>query len=102
MAVRRYKAFVKSQEPGRILSQQGYDEITDVVYAHIKDRLDGPMFFIEEYEAEPAVAGDYEEVTKKVVRKRKRRHKRYMDNEREVSKRWLFETAVPVLMGRSA
>lgn len=29
------------------------------------------MFFIEEYEAEPALAGDYEEVTKKVVRQRK-------------------------------
>ncbi|KAH7720376.1 pre-mRNA-processing factor 39 [Aphelenchoides avenae] len=105
----KYKAFINSQEPDRILSQQEYDEITDVVYARIKDRLDGPMFFIEEYEAEPAVAGDYEEVTKKVIRQRKhidvalkeyrdeiiqRRHKRYMDNEREVSKRWLFESAV--------
>ncbi|KAH7728680.1 PRPF39 protein [Aphelenchoides avenae] len=97
-AKRRYKAFVNSQATDRILSQQEYDEITDVVYARIKDRLNGPMFFIEEYEAQPAVVGDYEEVTTKVVRQRKhidvalkeyrdeiiqRRHKRYMDNERE-------------------
>ncbi|KAI1720983.1 NRDE-2, necessary for RNA interference domain-containing protein [Ditylenchus destructor] len=108
----KYKHFVHSYEPDKILSQEEYDEITDMVHNNIKDQLDGgPMFFVEEFEEDnvPVDGENYEEVPKKIIRQRKhvdialkairdeileRRQKRYLDNEREVAARWVYESAI--------
>lgn len=63
-----------SYEPDKILSQEEYDEITDMVHNNIKDQLDGgPMFFVEEFEEDnvPVDGENYEEVPKKIIRQRK-------------------------------
>uniref|UniRef100_A0A915DJI4 Pre-mRNA-processing factor 39 n=1 Tax=Ditylenchus dipsaci TaxID=166011 RepID=A0A915DJI4_9BILA len=108
----KYKLFVHNYEPDKILSQEEYDEMTDIVFEKIKDQLDGsPMFFIDEHEEEniPLDGENFEEVPKKIVRQRKhidvalrgfreeiieRRQKRYLDNEREVGIRWGFESGI--------
>lgn len=69
----RFKTLVSSHEPDKLLSEEDYNAITDVVYSRVKDQLEGPMFFVEEYEVEgDDVSGaPGEEPPKKVIRERK-------------------------------
>lgn len=108
----KFKQFVNSQEPDRILTPEEYNAITDLIYPKIKDSLDGePLFFMEEYEDDsiPIDGENIEEVQPKTVRRRKhnehalkafreeiinRKHQLYLDNEREVSIRWVYENAI--------
>lgn len=65
--------FVHSYEPDKILTQEEYDELTGVVYNRIKGQLEGPMFFMEEYEDEgiPVEGENIEEAVPRIVRQRK-------------------------------
>ncbi|KAL3985366.1 hypothetical protein ACH3XW_38340 [Acanthocheilonema viteae] len=105
----KYKTFVNSNEPDRVVSQDEYSEIFAKVEADLRNTVDGDLFFLEDCVDESSsecIAEGGEEVSKRVFTKRKhceealrvlrteileRRNKKYLLNEQEVSRRWAFE-----------
>uniref|UniRef100_A0A0R3RQ86 Suf domain-containing protein n=1 Tax=Elaeophora elaphi TaxID=1147741 RepID=A0A0R3RQ86_9BILA len=104
----KYKTFVNSNEPDRVVSQDEYNEIFAELEADLRKAVDGDLFVLEEYvDASPPDTMESEEKTsKKICKRRKhheevlrimrteileRRNKKYLLNEQEVSRRWAFE-----------
>ena len=106
----RYKEFVAAHEPDQILSTQEYESISDRVYDAIKHQLDGPMYFVEEYEEEVLDSETNDEPpTKRQAQRRRhaepaiaefraeilnRRTKLFLTNESAISTRMIYEKAV--------
>ncbi|KAM3717272.1 Pre-mRNA-processing factor [Dirofilaria immitis] len=105
----KYKAFVNSNEPDRVVTQDEYNEIFAKVEADLRNVVDGDLFLLEDYvdESPPDyIPENGEEPPKKIFTRRKhceealrvlrkeiieRRNKKYLLNEQEVSRRWTFE-----------
>lgn len=101
--------FIQNREPDEILSAEEYEDITKELLADRLANHDGPLFTVEEYDKQVL---DEEGNISTVVMKRKRhsetalqayretiierRQKTFKNNEREVRKRWAFESAVSV------
>jgi pre-mRNA-processing factor 39 len=111
----RYRQFIESYEPDKILSDQEYESISDRVYEKVKHDLDGqPMFFTEEYEEEiPENEMQEDGRTKRLISRRRhaevaliefrseillRRTKLHHANELAVNARLKFENGVSFLL----
>ncbi|VDN05248.1 unnamed protein product [Thelazia callipaeda] len=105
----KYKAFVNSNEPDRVVNQDEYNEIFVKVEKDLHNVVNGELFLLEDYTDDSPpdyIPENGEEPPKKVLTRRKhceealralrleileRRNKKYLDNEQEVSRRWTFE-----------
>ncbi|EJW87712.1 hypothetical protein WUBG_01382 [Wuchereria bancrofti] len=105
----KYKTFVNSNEPDRVISQDEYNEIFAKVEADLHNVVDGDLFLLEDCvdDSPPDyIPENGEEPPKKIFTRRKhceealrvlraeileRRNKKYLLNEQEVSRRWAFE-----------
>ncbi|VIO98235.1 Uncharacterized protein BM_BM3562 [Brugia malayi] len=105
----KYKTFVNSNEPDRVVSQDEYSEIFAKVEPDLHNVVDGDLFLLEDCvdDSPPDyIPENGEEPPKKIFTRRKhceealrvlraeileRRNKKYLLNEQEVSRRWAFE-----------
>jgi pre-mRNA-processing factor 39 len=103
----RFVAFVNSREPDEILTPEEYQDITKELLRDKLRNFDGPLYTTEEYERQ--IIDDDDQITT-IQQKRKRhvdvalnafretifdrRRKTYQNNEREINKRWTFESAI--------
>lgn len=107
----KFTDFIQSREPDEILTPEEYEDITKELLSDTLRNHDGPLFTIEEYEKQQLNEdGDIETVTMKRKRHSEaalrayretiidRRRKTFQNNEREVQKRWSFESAVSFLI----
>lgn len=107
----KFMEFIQNREPDEILTAEEYEDITKELLADRLANHDGPLYTVEEYEKQVL---DEEGNISTVVMKRKRhsetalqayretiierRQKTFKNNEREVRKRWAFESAVSFLV----
>uniref|UniRef100_A0AC34QR64 Suppressor of forked domain-containing protein n=1 Tax=Panagrolaimus sp. JU765 TaxID=591449 RepID=A0AC34QR64_9BILA len=103
----KFVEFIQNREPDEILTPEEYEDITKELLSDRLKNHEGPLYVTEEYEKQVL---DEEGNIKTVTMKRKkhtevalqlyretiieRRRKTFQNNEREVKKRWTFESAI--------